>query len=131
MCGICGIFDAQGGLQPGEPLVRAMAATLQHRGPDNDGFYESPHCALGHRRLRIIDLSPLGHQPMSNEDGSLWVSFNGEIYNYLDLRPELVDRGHHFRSHSDTEVILHLYEDEGEDCLRQLNGMFALAIWDL
>ena len=130
MCGICGIFDAQGAMHAGDPLVRQMAATLAHRGPDNDGFYESPHCALGHRRLRILDLSPLGHQPMSNEDGSLWVSFNGEIYNYLDLRPELVNRGHHFRSQSDTEVILHLYEDEGEDCLRQLNGMFAIAIWD-
>ena len=130
MCGICGIFDAQGALYAGEPLVRQMAASLAHRGPDNDGFHESAHCALGHRRLRIIDLSPLGHQPMSNEDGSLWISFNGEIYNYLDLRPELIDRGHHFRSQSDTEVILHLYEDEGEDCLRLLNGMFAIALWD-
>lgn len=130
MCGICGIFDAQGALHAGEPLVRQMAATLAHRGPDNDGFHESAHCVLGHRRLRILDLSPLGHQPMTSEDGSLWVSFNGEIYNYLDLRPELINRGHHFRSQSDTEVILHLYEDEGEDCLRQLNGMFAIALWD-
>jgi asparagine synthase (glutamine-hydrolysing) len=130
MCGICGLFDGQGGLYAGAPLVRQMAATIAHRGPDNDGFYESAHCALGHRRLKIIDLSPLGRQPMTNEDGSVWISFNGEIYNYLDLRPELIDRGHHFRSQSDTEVMLHLYEDEGEDFLQQLNGMFALALWD-
>lgn len=130
MCGICGILDGRGGLYAGEPLVRRMAASIAHRGPDNDGFYESPHCALGHRRLRIIDLSPLGHQPMTNEDGSLWISFNGEIYNYLELRPELIRSGHHFRSQSDTEVMLHLYEDKGEDFLRQLNGMFAIALWD-
>lgn len=130
MCGICGILDGQGGLYPGIPLVRRMAASLAHRGPDNDGFYESAHCVLGHRRLKIIDLSPLGRQPMNNEDGSVWISFNGEIYNYLELRPELLRRGHHFRSQSDTEVMLHLYEDEGEDFLGQLNGMFAIALWD-
>ena len=130
MCGICGILDGRGGLYAGAPLLRRMTASLAHRGPDNDGFYESAHCALGHRRLRIIDLSPLGHQPMTNEDGSAWISFNGEIYNYLELRPELVRRGHHFRSQSDTEVMLHLYEDEGEDFLGQLNGMFAIALWD-
>jgi asparagine synthase (glutamine-hydrolysing) len=130
MCGICGIFDAQGSLSAGGQLVRRMAAAIAHRGPDNDGFYESPHCHLGHRRLRIIDLSPLGHQPMTNEDGSLWVSFNGEIYNYLELRPMLEERGHHFRSQTDTEVLLHLYEDEGEDFLKPLNGMFAVALWD-
>jgi asparagine synthase (glutamine-hydrolysing) len=130
MCGICGIFDAHGQGAAQAPLVRRMADSLSHRGPDNDGFYESPHCVLGHRRLKIIDLSPLGRQPMTNEDESVWISFNGEIYNYLDLRPELIRRGHHFRSRTDTEVILHLYEDEGEDFLRDLNGMFALALWD-
>jgi asparagine synthase (glutamine-hydrolysing) len=130
MCGICGIFDATGGLQPGEPRTRRMAATIAHRGPDNDGFHDSPCCSLGHRRLRILDLSPLGHQPMTNEDGSLWLSFNGEIYNYLDLRPMLESRGHKFRSLSDTEVMLHLYEDEGLDFLPLLNGMFAIALWD-
>ena len=129
MCGICGIFDLE--QQPGNgERVRRMAGTLAHRGPDNDGFYASPLCHLGHRRLRIIDLSPLGHQPMSNEDGSVWVSFNGEIYNYLDLRPELVRRGHQFRSQSDTEVMLHLYEEKGDAFLRDLNGMFAIALWD-
>ncbi len=130
MCGICGILDANGGLHPGEPLTRRMAQAVAHRGPDNDGFHDSPHCSLGHRRLRILDLSPLGHQPMTNEDGSLWVSFNGEIYNYLELRPELESRGHKFRSQSDTEVMIHLYEDEGQDFLPLLNGMFAIALWD-
>ncbi|MBI1749153.1 MAG: asparagine synthase (glutamine-hydrolyzing) [Acidobacteria bacterium] len=129
MCGICGIFDLDA--RPANAdLVRRMAGALAHRGPDNDGFYDSPLCRLGHRRLRIIDLSPLGHQPMTNEDDSLWVSFNGEIYNYLDLRPELVRRGHQFRSQSDTEVILHLYEEKGDAFLRELNGMFAIALWD-
>lgn len=130
MCGICGIFDAEGQAQAQQGLLRRMSDALAHRGPDNDGFYSSPLCALGHRRLKIIDLSPLGKQPMTNEDESLWLSFNGEIYNYLDLRPELLRRGHRFRSQSDTEVMLHLYEDEGEDFLRFLNGMFALSLWD-
>jgi asparagine synthase (glutamine-hydrolysing) len=107
-----------------------MTASLAHRGPDNDGFYDSAFCTLGHRRLRIIDLSPLGCQPMANEDSSLWLSFNGEIYNYLELRPELVRRGHQFRSQSDTEVMLHLYEEHGEAMLPLLNGMFALSLWD-
>ncbi len=129
MCGICGIFDLEQRPDNSE-LVRRMAGTLAHRGPDNDGFYDSPLCRLGHRRLRIIDLSPLGHQPMTNEDGSVWISFNGEIYNYLELRPELVRRGHQFRSQSDTEVMLHLYEEKGDAFLRDLNGMFAIALWD-
>ncbi len=130
MCGICGIFDAGGRGLSHAALVRRMAATLAHRGPDNDGFREFSHCILGHRRLKIIDLSPLGAQPMSNEDGSVWVSFNGEIYNYLELRPELARRGHQFRSQTDTEVMLHLYEEEGDPFLERLNGMFALALWD-
>lgn len=130
MCGICGIFDAEGQGAAQQGLVRRMADSLAHRGPDNDGFLVTPHCVLGHRRLKIIDLSPLGKQPMTNEDESVWISFNGEIYNYLELRPELVQRGHHFRSNSDTEVMLHLYEDEGEDFLQRLNGMFALSLWD-
>jgi asparagine synthase (glutamine-hydrolysing) len=129
MCGVCGIYDSE--QRPDTASrVRQMAATLQHRGPDNDGFYDSPACVLGHRRLRIIDLSPLGHQPMCNEDASIWITFNGEIYNYLELREELVKRGHLFRSRTDTEVILHLYEEVGDACLERLNGMFALAIWD-
>jgi asparagine synthase (glutamine-hydrolysing) len=129
MCGICGILDGEANPNLAAE-VRGMAATLAHRGPDNDGFYDSPHCALGHRRLRIIDLSPLGHQPMCNEDGTVWISFNGEIYNYLELRPELEVRGHQFRSQTDTEVILHLYEELGDAFLKRLNGMFAIALWD-
>ncbi len=130
MCGICGIFDtkARGFSQLG--LVRQMSETLTHRGPDGDGFYTSPHCVLGHRRLKIIDLSPLGRQPMCNEDESVWVSFNGEIYNYQELRSELIRHGHQFRSQTDTEVLVHLYEDEGESFLNRINGMFALALWD-
>jgi len=130
MCGICGIFDAEGQAPAQQALLRRMSDSLAHRGPDNDGFHIAAHCGLGHRRLKIIDLSPLGKQPMTNEDESLWLSFNGEIYNYLELRPELVKRGHRFRSQSDTEVMLHLYEDEGEDFLKLLNGMFALSLWD-
>ena len=130
MCGICGIFDAKGSGGSHEPLVRRMASTLAHRGPDGDGLYVSPLCVLGHRRLKIIDLSPLGRQPMTNEDGTIWVSFNGEIYNYLDLRESLVRRGHKFRSETDTEVLVHLYEEKGESLLSDLNGMFAFALWD-
>lgn len=129
MCGICGIFDSEQNPSNVE-LVRRMADSIAHRGPDDGGFYQSPHCILGHRRLRIIDLSPLGRQPMTNEDGSLWISFNGEIYNYLELRSELIRGGHTFRSQSDTEVLLHLYEEEGDKFLSRLNGMFAIALWD-
>jgi len=107
-----------------------MASTIAHRGPEDEGYYVSPVCVLGHRRLKIIDLSPLGRQPMTNEDGTVWVSFNGEIYNYLDIRNDLVRRGHQFRSRTDTEVLVHLYEEEGDGFLTLLNGMFALALWD-
>ncbi len=130
MCGICGLFDASGQGLSHAALLRRMAGTLAHRGPDNDGFQEFSHCMLGHRRLKIIDLSPLGRQPMCNEDGSVWISFNGEIYNYQELRPDLERHGHRFRSQTDTEVMLHLYEEEGDTFLERLNGMFALALWD-
>ncbi len=130
MCGIGGklYFDAS---QPVErDILERMNAVLAHRGPDDAGIYCDGPVGLAHRRLSIIDLSPAGHQPMSNEDGTVWIVFNGEIYNFLSLRPELLSRGHRFRSSSDTEVILHLYEEHGTDCLRFLRGMFALAIWD-
>ncbi len=130
MCGICGIFDSEGTGASQTGLVRRMAESLAHRGPDDDGFYASPNCVLGHRRLKIIDLSPLGRQPMTNEDGTVWVSFNGEIYNYLELRADLLRRGHEFRSQTDSEVLLHLYEEKGEQFLTELNGMFAIALWD-
>jgi asparagine synthase (glutamine-hydrolysing) len=105
---------------------------LQHRGPDDVGLYISPdfHIGFGFRRLSIIDLSPAGHQPMSNADGSIWIVFNGEVYNYAEIRPELETRGYLFRSQTDTEVLLHAYEEWGEDCVEKFIGMFALVIWD-
>ena len=129
MCGICGkfMFDAESEVSEG--LVRAMANTIAHRGPDDEGFYVSGQIGLGFRRLSIIDLSG-GHQPLSNEDGTVWVVFNGEIYNYQALRRELIGKGHDLKTVSDTEVIVHLYEEYGPDCVQHLRGMFAFAIWD-
>jgi asparagine synthase (glutamine-hydrolysing) len=106
-----------------------MLNTIRHRGPDGEGTYLSGQIGLGHRRLSIIDLST-GQQPLANEDGTVWIVFNGEIYNYQDLRPELMAHGHRFRTRSDTEVIVHLYEEYGEACVERLRGMFAFAIWD-
>ncbi len=111
------------------PRVRAMTSALAHRGPDDEGIHAEADAVLGNRRLEVIDLAG-GHQPMANEDESLWITFNGEIYNYEALRRELTAAGHRFRSRSDTEVILHLYEEDGERCLDKLRGMFAFAIWD-
>src|SRR5258708_37221738 len=106
-----------------------MNDSIRHRGPDEEGFYTDDACALGMRRLSIIDLSS-GHQPIPNEDQSLWVVFNGEIYNYQELRKNLIAQGHRFRTESDTEALLHLYEQEGEQGIAKLRGMFAYAIWD-
>lgn len=108
-----------------------MLEAMAHRGPDDEGIYTAAGVCLGHRRLSIIDLSSAGHQPLANEDKTIWVILNGEIYNYKDLRLELDKKGHVFTSHSDTEVIVHLYEEEGEDCVKSLAGMFAFAIWDV
>jgi len=130
MCGIAGIVSIG---QPAASLAAAvehMCAALHHRGPDGRGTYVADGIALGHARLAVIDLSERGRQPMTNEDGSLHLVVNGEIYNYVDLRAELQARGHSFRSHSDSEVVLHLYEEYGEDCMQRLEGMFALALWD-
>jgi len=129
MCGICGIFEYERRTEiPGE-IVHQMNQTMIHRGPDDGGVFVGAGIGLGHRRLSIIDLVG-GHQPMSNEDGTIWVLLNGEIYNYSELRVELMSRGHKFTTKSDTEAIVHLYEDCAEDCFSKLRGMFSIAIWD-
>jgi asparagine synthase (glutamine-hydrolysing) len=157
MCGITGAYSFKGSINP--DCIKRMTDSLRHRGPDDEGFLAvdstsgkvvsltgidsktygpriedfngSANLFLGHRRLSIIDLSPAGHQPMCNEDGSLWILYNGEIYNYLEIRGELVSLGHQFKSQTDTEVILHAYEEWGTDCLNHFNGMWALAIFDV
>ncbi|MEJ2715968.1 MAG: asparagine synthase (glutamine-hydrolyzing) [Deltaproteobacteria bacterium] len=129
MCGICGTFMLDPTARPDRPLLERMNGTLTHRGPDDEGYYLSGQIGLAMRRLSIIDLEG-GRQPVTNEDDSLCVVYNGEIYNFPELRDELLSRGHRFRSRSDTEVIVHLYEELGEDCVSRLNGMFAFALWD-
>ncbi|MCJ7595863.1 MAG: asparagine synthase (glutamine-hydrolyzing), partial [Desulfobacterales bacterium] len=129
MCGICGKFDVQaGGIS--RDLLEKMCRSFAYRGPDDEGVYVAPPIGLGHRRLSIIDLSPAGHQPMSNEDESIWLVFNGEIYDFQALREHLLAKGHTLRSQTDSEIIIHLYEEEGISCLKHLNGMFAFALWD-
>ncbi len=129
MCGIAGYFQLTGRSDRDDRLVRRMVASIRHRGPDEFGAYLDDRCGLGHARLSIIDLS-CGQQPLANEDGTIWVVFNGEIYNYIELRPELEKSGHRFRTNSDTEVIVHAYEQWGRDCLSRFNGQFAFAIYD-
>ncbi len=127
MCGIAGYFSRNG--QARREVVQSMCDVIRHRGPDDEGFHVEGPCAIGMRRLSIIDLTT-GHQPISNEDGSIWVVFNGEIYDYRSLRADLISQGHSFRTHSDTEVLVHLYEQEGVKGLHRLRGMFAFCIWD-
>ena len=129
MCGICGAVWTNPNALLTPELLQGMTDRLVHRGPDDAGVYRDEHAALGFRRLSIIDLSG-GHQPLSNEDGTIWTVFNGEIYNYPALRRRLEAKGHTLRSHSDTEILVHLYEDEGTRMFSLLRGMFALAIWD-
>jgi asparagine synthase (glutamine-hydrolysing) len=128
MCGIAGVLEF-GVNEPVEGALRAMCRAMVHRGPDDEGIYTEPGVGLGMRRLSIIDLAA-GHQPIANEDRTLWIVFNGEIYNHEALREELIARGHRFRTHCDTETILHLYEERGRECVQDLRGMFAFAIWD-
>ena len=128
MCGIAGLVDFK--VAPEPATLRAMELALMHRGPDEGGVWSAGPVGLVHRRLRIIDLSPAGAQPMQNEDGRVRVAFNGEIYNHHALRKELVQLGHTFRSRSDTEVLVHGYESWGTDLVRRLRGMFAFALWD-
>lgn len=130
MCGICGVVG-----QADEQLIKSMLARMAHRGPDDEGIYVTETSAtgrvgLGHRRLAIIDLSPGGHEPMPDQSNQIWLTFNGEIYNFKELRRELESLGHTFKSDSDAEVIIYAYREWGRDCLSRLNGMFAFAIWD-
>ena len=129
MCGICGLYNHGSGLAVEREDLKAMNDLIVHRGPDDEGYFEAGNVGLAMRRLSIIDLST-GHQPITNEDGTAWIVFNGEIYNYLELREMLLARGHKFRTKSDTEAILHLYEEKGPDFPKELRGMFAVAIWD-
>jgi asparagine synthase (glutamine-hydrolysing) len=127
MCGVCGIVSYRE--PPDLAVLRRMTGRLAHRGPDGNGYYRDRHAALGHTRLAIIDASG-GHQPLGNEDGTIWVTFNGEIFNYVELAKELRDCGHTFRTASDTEVIVHAWEEWGEECFSRFNGQWALALWD-
>src|SRR5215831_7233279 len=129
MCGIYGIANLRRNSSRKEGLLARMGQCLVHRGPDDEGHFVAEGVALGMRRLSIIDLAG-GHQPIANEDETVWVVCNGEIYNYKELRVELEKQGHVFRTRSDTEVIVHLYEEEGVDLFNRLRGMFAIAIWD-
>ncbi|WP_396627720.1 asparagine synthase (glutamine-hydrolyzing) [Luteitalea sp.] len=130
MCGICGLYNFETGAPADRGTVERMTRTIVHRGPDDEGIHVDGSLALGFRRLAIIDLSPAGHQPMSDPHGTVWVTFNGEIYNFMDVRRELEAHGHVFRSQCDTEVIVHGYKQWGDAVLDRLNGMFGLAIWD-
>jgi asparagine synthase (glutamine-hydrolysing) len=129
MCGFVGVFDRTG-TPVAAGLLRNMADRIAHRGPDSDGYYVDGPVGLGHRRLAIIDLSSSGQQPMTNETNDIFVVFNGEIYNFQQLRVELLALGHRFFSKTDTEVIVHAYEEWGRDCVQRFNGMFAFALWD-
>jgi asparagine synthase (glutamine-hydrolysing) len=129
MCGIAGIFNVDG--KPvSVSILKRMTDIISHRGPDGEGFWTGSYVGFGHRRLAIIDLSPLGHQPMQTEDASCVITYNGEIYNFQELRIELESKGYGFRSKSDTEVLLKAFQEWGEECVTKLNGMFAFAIWD-
>jgi len=130
MCGIVGKVNVDSNHPVDEARIRQMSQIICHRGPDDEGVWVKGSTGLGHRRLAIIDLTPTGHQPMSNEDGTIWITFNGEVYNHLELRADLEKKGHRYRGNSDTETIIHLYEEYGRNCVQHLRGMFAFAIWD-
>ena len=124
MCGIIG-FNWQD-----EILIRKMNNIIRHRGPDGEGFYVDKKISLGHRRLSIIDVSDKGKQPMCNEDETIWIVFNGEIYNFKEIKKNLIEKGHEFKSKTDTEVIIHAYEEYGTNCINLFNGMWAFCIYD-
>ena len=129
MCGICGVYRFAKDAPVSKDDLEAMKNMIRHRGPNQEGSYLEPYLGLGHRRLSIIGVSD-GRQPLSNETGSVWISFNGEIYNYREIKSWLLERGHQFRTKTDTEVLVHLYEERGPDFVDELRGMFAIAIWD-
>ena len=130
MCGIAGKYNFQTEEPVSQELIKAMCDKVVYRGPDDSGVYINGPIGLGHRRLSIIDLSELGHQPMSSENETIWITYNGEIYNFQLLRDDLIKKGYSFKSNTDTEVLIYLYQEYGEDCLKYLRGMFAFAIWD-
>ncbi|NOZ68285.1 MAG: asparagine synthetase B, partial [Deferribacteres bacterium] len=129
MCGIAGIFNLYEDRDISLDTLKRMAAIMRHRGPDGTGFYRDKRAGLAHTRLSIIDLQG-GRQPIHNEDKTVWITFNGEIFNYIELRKILEDKGHRFYTRTDTEVIIHMYEAYGTECLDHFNGQFAFAIWD-
>ena len=129
MCGICGVVSFQPSAHPDQSTLLQMNAVLQHRGPDDEGYYQDNQVGLAVRRLSIIDLHT-GQQPISNESGDIWVVYNGEIYNYQEVRTVLEQRGHIFKTQTDTEIIVHAYEEYGDECVTHFNGMFAIALWD-
>ncbi|MEL6842687.1 MAG: asparagine synthase (glutamine-hydrolyzing), partial [Bacteroidota bacterium] len=129
MCGISGIFYSDLEREVSIPELHRMTSSMIHRGPDDEGFFQDRNVGFGFRRLSIIDLST-GHQPLANEDDSVWIVFNGEVYNFPELRRQMLAKGHQFKTHTDTETIVHLYEEYGAECVKHLRGMFAFAIWD-
>ena len=129
MCGICGIFYTDRTRRVDRGTLAAMNQRIVHRGPDDEGFFVEGNVGLAMRRLSIIDVKT-GHQPIANEDENLWIVYNGELYNHQNLRKDLEAGGHRYRTKSDTETIVHLYEEYGRDCVQYLRGMFAFAIWD-
>src|SRR5688500_8385966 len=130
MCGIAGRINLRSHRPVDQASIRQMCDWIRHRGPDDEGTLVDGEAGFGHRRLSIIDLSPGGHQPMVSRSGRYWIDFNGEIYNYLEIRAQLEARGYVFRSSSDTEVLLAAFEAWDVDCLQHLRGMFAFGIWD-
>jgi len=129
MCGICGIISLKN--HPvDDQLLKPMMKAMKHRGPDDEGTFSEGNVALGFVRLSIIDLSSAGHQPMLSDDGNLVLIFNGEIYNYLEIKDELIKLGHHFKSRTDTEVLLHAYQEWGSNCQDRFNGMWAFVIYN-
>jgi len=129
MCGICGIFYPDRDRRVSSNVLSAMNQQIVHRGPDDGGFLVEENVGLAMRRLSIIDIRT-GHQPIANENESIWIVYNGEIYNHQELRVQLEAQGHRYKTKSDTETIIHLYEEYGRDCVKHLRGMFAFAIWD-